>query len=193
MKESSTFKELIVDEKKKSNWRESIFTVTINLNKSFKGEYDYPMEELKDKFISFLKEIYAEGNLKKLLLDLIKPDDLKKINARRAYKGEKAIYGFPLDSEMSERNDTQIQEIHANTQVESNLIKTAKLHAHTTITILHNSRIQIDTQLIQRVACKYLHKYLTKKNGEPGSIYVRATGRSTSYNMENYTTGGETI
>jgi len=189
----STFSELIVDEKQKSEWRSSIFTITINLNKSYKGEYEYSMEELKDKFISFLKSIYAEDNLKSLLLDLIKPEDLKLINARREYKGESAIYGFPLDSEVSERNHTKIKEIKAHTQIEVNLLNTGKLHAHTTLEVVHNSRIQVNTQLIQKVACKYMHKYILKKDGKMGSIYVRATGRNTSYNIENYTKGGEDI
>ena len=187
----STFSELIVSEKAKSKWRESIFTVTINTNKSFKGDTD--LTDLKKAFIDFLKKIFAEDKLKTLLIDLLKPEDLEKINLRRQYAGESVIYGVPLGSAPSESNNTQIKEITAHTQIESNLDNTAKLHSHTTIKVIHNSRLQVNTQLIQRVGAKYLSKYIVKKNGDTGSIYVRATGRNTSYLMENYTKEGKKI
>jgi hypothetical protein len=98
-----------------------------------------------------------------------------------------------MDSQFAINNGDKLKEWKANVQIESNLDNTGFLHAHATIEIVHNTRINIDTVLIQKIVTRYMGDLLLKKNGEQGHLYVRATGRATAYQTENYTKGGETI
>lgn len=173
----TTFSELIVDKKKKSIWRESIFTVTINTNKSLVSKNEKIQEklgEMKVKFREFLEGMFKHSNIPKFLIDLKKPGtELPIIDGKQ-------VKGVPI-------NMDDLKEWNAHVQIESNLEGTGNLHAHATIKVVHKTRIQVDTTIIQRVGTKFMGQYLIKKNGEQGHLYVRATGRSTSYVMENYT------
>jgi hypothetical protein len=189
--QKTTFSELIVDSKKKSPWRESIFTVTLNTNKSLHTKNEKVQENLsamKKKFIEFLEGIFKHEAIPKLVLDLGKPGTI----IPQGPNGEKVI-GYPIDSQFAENNGDKLKEWSAHVQIESNLDGTGYLHAHATLKIVHNTRIQINTKLIQYVGTRFMGQYLKKKNGEQGHLYVRATGRSSSYVMENYTKGGSDI
>lgn len=173
----TTFSELIVDKKKKSEWRESIFTVTINTNKSFNSKDENvqnKLAEMKIKFRQFLEGMFKHSNIPKFIIDLKKP------GTEMPIVDGKIIKGYPVSL-----ND--LKEWSAHVQIESNLENTGNLHAHATIKIVHKTRIQVDTTMIQRVGTKFMGEFLMKKNGEQGHMYVRATGRSTSFVMENYT------
>lgn len=189
--QQTTFTELIVDSKKKSPWRQSIFTVTINTNKSLTSKDEKTQEKLhalKAKFLEFLKGVFKHQNIPKLVLDLGKPGQIPKTNT-----DGKKIIGYPIDSQFAINNGDKLKEWKANVQIESNLDNTGFLHAHATIEIVHNTRINIDTVLIQKIGTRFMGDLLQKKNGEQGHLYVRATGRATAYQTENYTKGGEAI
>lgn len=143
---------------------------------------------MKKKFIEFLEGIFKHEAIPKLVLDLGRPGTV----IPQGPNGEKVI-GYPMDSEFAEKNGDKLKEWSAHVQIESNLDGTGYLHAHATIRIVHNTRIQINTKLIQYVGTRFMGEYLKKKNGEQGHLYVRASGRATSYQMEHYTKGGENI
>ncbi len=177
----STFSELITDEKEKSPWRGTIFNITINTQKSYNSKDPAALEmmpELKERFTLFLKSFFAENRLTACMVDL-------------GRNGKKTEDGVAVEPAI-------IKQISAHTQIEANLDKhirgsTGALHSHTIINVVHSSRLRINIPLIKRVASKFLAKYLIKKNGEPGLVYVSATARNSAYNSENYVKAGELI
>lgn len=172
----STFSELITDQKTVSEWRGTIFNITINTQKSYNSKDERILEmmpELKDKFTLFLKTFFAENRLTDCLVDLSR-------------SGKKVEDGVPVTKD-------HIKKISAHTQIEANLEGNGFLHSHTIINVIHNTRLYVNLGLIRRVGSTFLKKYLIKKNGEPGWLYVSATGRNSAFNSENYVKQGETI
>ena len=76
MHTESTFSELVTDKKPKNEWRQSIFLVTINTNKSYNSRDPKTLElmpKLRETFDNMLHQLFDRRNLIKLLVDLGRP------------------------------------------------------------------------------------------------------------------------
>lgn len=166
MKLNSDFSTLDVGEKPKTKWRESIFLVTINTNKSYNSnnlETLNRMPEIDKEFDDLLHNLFAKHNLIKLFVNI----------------------GKPGSKQRTKLTDEHVQSIDAHTQKEINHDIRGFLHAHTTIKIVHDTRVLINLPLIRTVVKKKMEKVLTI-NGKFTSPYVGVKSRGTAYNIENY-------
>jgi len=166
MELKSNFSELIVDQKPKTKWRESIFIITINTNKSYNSR-DLAtlekMQEINNEFDNLLHNLFDKRNLLKLFVDIGKPGSKQRILL----------------------NPDRVQAIEANTQKEVNKEGKAFLHSHTIIKIIHDTRVLINLKLIRAVVEKKMEKALTI-NGKYTKPFVSVKGTKTQFNLEQY-------
>lgn len=161
MHTESTFSELVTDKKPKNEWRQSIFLVTINTNKSYNSRDPKTLElmpKLRETFDNMLHQLFDRRNLIKLLVDLGRPGS-----------GEKKL----LQPE-------NVKDIEAHTQVEVNEEGRAFLHSHTTIKVTHNTRVHVNLKLLRAVVGKVL------KPVGVSNPFVSVRGVKTTFNVEEY-------
>lgn len=167
MEITSNFSELITDKKKKNIWRESIFLITINSNKSYNSrdmEKLNSMEKIKECFNNLAHKLFNKDNVFKLLRGVEGTKENKSY-----YEPEKDI----------------IKNIDVNTQLEANLEVRGFIHLHSTIKVIHQKKIQVNLELLKRVIYKYTENCLTIE-GQYYKPYINIKGRSTNYEMVNY-------
>ena len=174
MKLTSEFSESITGHEKKNEYSGSIFTITINTNKSFNSKNEAVQErlpEIKKCFEELAHGLFTESNLPKLMTGVeYSPNEL----------GEKIRHQIPAD----------IKEINASTQVEANIDVRGFLHLHSVINVIHKGKVQVNLQLLKAVVNRKLNDCLSfpDKNGilKFNKPYINVRGRKTVYAIEQY-------
>ena len=168
MQIESKFNEIITDKKKKIIWRESVFLITINTNKSFNSVNLTSLEKMQDIktcFENMNHKLFSENNIMKLLV---------RVEGRGSERKQ-----FDIDRDL-------IKSIKAQTSIEANLKMRGFLHSHTSINVIHKNKVQINLQLLKRVIYKSLEDCLTI-DGEYKKPYVNVKATSTNYELTHYT------
>jgi hypothetical protein len=173
---SSTISEHITTQKKTSGFTGSIFTLTINTNKSLNTKNEAVIErlpEIKQCFEDLAANLFAERNLPKII-EIFQFSTSTLQTAGKAK--EKVIMPFDQD---------KIKDIKAETVIEANTDGLGFLHLHSVITVIHKEKVQINLKLVKAVVYRKLEKCLTF-DGKYKKPYVSVRGRKTAYAIENY-------
>lgn len=165
--------ELIVPKKSKEKIRESIFRILINTNKSLNSKKLIVLQrlpEIKKKMIELLSSLFSQRNLIKIL-----------------EVGNYANY----EKRLAETSD--IINISAHSQLESNLEGNGLLHSHTIIKVQHSTKILVNIKLLKKIVYKYLADVLTF-NGKFSKPFVSVQGmKNDAFSVENYVKEGVEI
>lgn len=166
METNYEFNTLITDKKKKAEYSGSIFLITINSNKSYNSRdigTVNNLEEIENCFKELSEKLF-KNNAAKLLVQVEGRGTDKKI--------------IPLEKD-------DIKNIDSVSQLEVNKDGRGFIHMHTTLTVIHKKKIQINLELLKRVVYRKMEPCLTI-DGKYYKPYVNVRGKKSDYSILNY-------